>query len=100
MTTTLQKKTSDYLLGYSVDVTHWDSEMGDTDQMLGRREILGARQSDLLATELAELHRLDQQVLRLADAHQLEQGWDVLMLQKTADLIRAERACALIRQAA
>lgn len=95
MNTTSAKPIADYLRSYSAYVEFWDSEAGDTHELLGGREILRDRAGELTAADLAVLRRMDERVLSLVDESQSTQGWDVAMLRKTADLIRNERTAPL-----
>lgn len=87
MTKAYQRPTETLLHGYSVLVEYWDAEAGDTHELLGERELLAER--DLTAEQKMELARIDAQVLDLVAGITTE-TWDTLMLQKTAELIRAE----------
>ncbi|MEW5838355.1 MAG: hypothetical protein AB1717_05945 [Pseudomonadota bacterium] len=55
------------------------------------RELLLDRH--LTAVQRKDMERVDADVLRLVDSLPADaDGWDVLMLRKTADLIRTEQA--------
>ena len=100
MNTTSRKSTADYLRSYSLDVECWDEDMGDSDQMLGHREVLHARLNELSVVELAQLTQIDERLVALADEHSETPGWDALMLRKTAELIQSERRASPLQHAA
>ena len=95
MTTKSHKTIAQRLLSYSVYVEQWDEEAGDTHLLLGFREMLRDHASELSAKQLDEMRLVDDRVLALVAANSTTQGWDIVMLRKTAELIKHERASAL-----
>lgn len=100
MNTTSPKSTVDYLRSYSLDVECWDEDMGDSDQMLGHREVLHAHLAELSDAEHDQLMQLDARVTALAGEHSDTPGWDAVMLRKTAELIERERSVSALKHAA
>ncbi len=87
----LEATTERLLRQYSALTEYWDDEAGDTHELLGDREMLVGR--ELTSEQRQEMERVDAKVLRLVDALPSDaEGWDVLMLRKTAELIRAGQA--------
>ena len=86
----LEATTERLLRRYSALTEYWDDEAGDTHVLRDDRELLVGR--TLTTEQRQEMARVDTEVLRLVDALPVDAGgWDVLMLRKTADLIRAEQ---------
>jgi hypothetical protein len=83
----LTKNIEQSLRSYSALVEYWDEEAGDTHELLGARELLEGR--ILNPEEQAILEEADRRVIALAN-ESYENTWDVVMLRKTADLIRGK----------
>jgi hypothetical protein len=87
MSKELASSTEKLLREYSALVEYWDEEAGDTHELLGARELLVGR--TLRSEDQAILGDADRQVIELASGT-YENTWDVVMLHKTADLIRGK----------
>ncbi len=104
MSTQFRTTTEQHLKSYLALVDYWDSDAGDTHELLGSREILHERLASLSKRDLQRLMQGDDDVLALVksakDALKLKRPedshisltWDVSMLFKTADLIVSERS--------
>ena len=78
------------LRSYSALANYWDEEAGDTHEMLSFREYLAENDSFLSRDEREKMQAVDAIVIRLSEDVNVENTWDVVMLRKTADLIRGK----------
>jgi hypothetical protein len=76
---------------YSAYVEFWDDGAGDTHELLGSREILSARSGELSAAQIDAMAATDDVVVRLVSDLPATRSWDSVMLNKVADVIRADR---------
>lgn len=81
----MNEKLDRYLHEYSVDLDFWSSDMGDTHEKLGAREILETNRASLTAAMRHHLDVLDAKAKRLLATYRGPETWDVTMLR---DIVR------------
>lgn len=81
MNAALMTKLERYLQEYSVDLDFWASDMGDTHETLGAREILEANSASLTPAMRNRLDGLDAKARQLLDAYRGPETWGVVMLR-------------------
>lgn len=86
MTTLSLQKLEKYLKAYSLDIDYWASDMEDTDQALGTREILESHKMELTFSMLERLREIDEKAKNTLDAYRGPESWDVRMLRKIVEL--------------
>ena len=85
-----------YLHEYSVDLDFWSSDMGDTHEALGAREILEANRASLTAAMRHHLDVLDAKAKDLLSNYRGPETWDVTMLR---DIVRLAESSGSSRAA-
>lgn len=93
----LPQTTEQFLRSYSALAEYWEDGSGDTHEILSLRELLADLLPTLTVNQRNELERIDHHVLLLSKEAPKTGSWDVVMLQKTADLIHKNQD---LRQAA
>lgn len=86
MSTLSAEKLAYYLHEYSVYLEYWSPDEGDSQEMLGAREILDKNAGHLTSAETEELARLDRKAIQLMQTYRGRDTWDVKMLRETARL--------------
>ena len=80
-----------HLQSYLAFIEYWDAGAGDTHDLLGAREILRDRHSELSIDDALKMKSADDRVLALNIANGGKAGWNVKMLSETSVLIEKER---------
>lgn len=88
----MNKKLERYLREYSVDLDFWSSDMGDTHEALGAREILEANKASLTAAMRHHLDVLDTKAITLLATYRGPETWDVTMLRDIVRLAESSRS--------